>query len=102
MSIRKNPTVCPWFFECHVSCLTLGKILSDAPIFLFFFNDWHELFSAEVVQGQAAVQTQHLPGPFSRKMTLDSGKKLEPVMTISSPPLTRQLVRLVLSTWGSS
>lgn len=35
-------------------------------------------------------------------MTLDSGKKLEPVMTISSPPLTRQLVRLDFSTWGSS
>ncbi|TNN66745.1 hypothetical protein EYF80_022987 [Liparis tanakae] len=29
-------------------------------------------------KGKAAVQTQHLPGPFSRKMTLDSGKKLEP------------------------
>lgn len=35
-------------------------------------------------------------------MTLDSGKKLEPVITISSPPLTRQLVRLDFSTWGSS
>lgn len=44
----------------------------------------------------------NLPGPFSRKMTLDSGKKFEPLMTISSPPLTKQLVRLHLSTWGSS
>lgn len=35
-------------------------------------------------------------------MTFDSGKKLDPVMTISSPPLTRQPVRLAFSTWGSS
>lgn len=35
-------------------------------------------------------------------MTFDSGKKLEPVMTISSPPLTEQLLILAFSTWGNS
>lgn len=35
-------------------------------------------------------------------MTFDSVKKLEPVMTISSPPLTEQLLILAFSTWGNS
>lgn len=52
--------------------------------------------------GKMLSSTKRLPGPFSRKMTLDSGKKLEPLMTISSPPLTRQLARLDFSTCGSS
>lgn len=69
---------------------------------IFLHTHLARINSAGVVQGKAAVRTQNLPGPFSRKMTLDSGKKLAPVMTISSPPLTRQLVRLDFSTWGSS
>jgi hypothetical protein len=35
-------------------------------------------------------------------MTFDSGDMLEPVMTISSPPLTKQLTGLQLSIWGRS
>jgi hypothetical protein len=43
-----------------------------------------------------------LPGPFSRKMTFDSGDMLEPVITISPPPLTKQLRGLQLCIWGRS
>lgn len=59
-------------------------------------------FCSHILGQIQILPVKYLPGPFSRKMTLDSGKKLEPLITISSPPLTRQLVRLNFSTCGNS
>lgn len=37
---------------------------------------------------------RHSPGPLSMNTTLESGRKLEPVSTSSSPPLTEQALGL--------
>lgn len=43
-----------------------------------------------------------VPGPFSRKMTFESGKILGPLICISSPPEIEALMGLKFSMWGSS